>query len=158
MQLRSSGRVLDGQLEFVLLVGAGERLRNEAKTVHLQAVYVIQACAFENAVGIAGVDAETVEATRFGVGVKGNLVGFAQSKLLDQHGDRTRIGVLQRDLYLEFVWLRTLPLGLQQFSLIVFELHFAHTTCVRRLQVERVFATDDQSAGILGGDDPLCGP
>jgi hypothetical protein len=55
------GRVVEGQFEFVLLVCAGQRIRLEAEAVHLQAVDLIQPRAFEHAVGIARMDAETVE-------------------------------------------------------------------------------------------------
>ena len=105
------------QLQFVLLVGAGQRIRSEAKSVHFEACDLVQARAFQNAVGIAGMDAETVEAASLGVGVKRNLVGVVQSELLDQHGDRSRIGFLQRNLHFEFVGLRGLPFGIERLSL-----------------------------------------
>ena len=43
MQLGFSAYVLSDELEFVLLVGAGEGYRNEAKTIRFQAVDVIKA-------------------------------------------------------------------------------------------------------------------
>ena len=101
--------------------------------------------------------------------MKRNFVSLFQPKLSDQHGDRSRFGFLQRHFHLEFIWLRALPFGLQLFCLLIFsltifsqlvvelELHFTHATGVRRLQVKRVFAADDQGTVVFRRDDPLYG-
>src|SRR5579864_4373782 len=103
-------------------------------------------------------DTETVEAAGFGVGVKRNLVGVVKPKFPDQHGDRARVGFLQRNSHFEFIRLWTLPLGVKQSSLLIFELHIANAACGGRLQMESVFSADDQRAGIFRSDDPLRGP
>ena len=82
------------EFQFVLLVGAGQRAGREVQAVEVEAVDLVEAGAFEEAVGVASMDAETVEAAGFGVGVQRNFVDFAQAEFLDLHGDPSGVGLL----------------------------------------------------------------
>src|SRR5579859_1387503 len=143
--------------EFILLVGAGQRIGSESDSVDIQACDLIEARAFEHAVGIAGVNGKAVEASGLSVGVEWNLVNLAQAEFFHLHANPSGAGALQRNLDFEFVGLRRLPLGGQNLSLLVFQRHVAHAASVGRLEVESVFASDNQRAGVFGGDDPLGG-
>ena len=70
------------ELEFVLLVGAGQRVRREVDSAHFEACrHLVEPSAFEHAVGIAGMDAEAVETAGLSVSVQWNFVGFRSAEL-----------------------------------------------------------------------------
>jgi hypothetical protein len=130
-------------------VGAGQHTRFEANALQFQHANLIEPRAFEHAVGVSGVNGKAVEAPRFGVSVKGDLFGLAQTELLDRHADRSGRCVLQAHFHFEFIGPGDFPFAVDWFSLLIGQTDFAHATSIGRLQVQSVFAADDQHARIL---------
>src|SRR5216684_8652551 len=86
-----------------------------------------------------------------------NLVSFLQAELLHDHRYRSRGCVLKRNFYFKLVRLGGLPFCRKAFAVFVFQTHFADTAGFGRLQMESVLAPNNQSAGVFGSYDPLCG-
>ena len=114
MELRLSVGIRRSEFQFILLIGAGQRAWGKADAIHVEAFDLIETRAFEEAVGISGVNAEAVEASGFGVGVERNLVNLAQAELLDLESEPSGGGLLQGNFDFEFVGLGALPFRASQ--------------------------------------------
>ena len=145
------------EFQFILLIGAGQHSWGKADAIDVEAFHLIEARAFEKAVGISGVNAEAVEASGFGVGVKRNLVNLTQAELLDLESEPSGASLLQGDFNFDFVGLGTLPFRGDSLSLLILQGDFADAAGVVGLEVQGVFATYDQGAGVFGSDGPLGG-
>src|SRR5207302_3304285 len=105
------------EFQLILLIGAAQCAWGKADTIDVEAFHLIEARAFEEAVGISGVNAEAVEASSFGVGVERNLVNLTQAELLDLESEPSGGSLLQGNLDFDFVGLGSFPFRGDSLSL-----------------------------------------
>src|SRR5579864_7096175 len=124
---------------------------------YLDSGHLIKPRALKGSIQIACVNAEGIQPARFSVGVQGNGVRLMRAEFVNKHRHRTGACMLQRHFHLEFVRLWSFPFSFNALAIFAFQRHTIDAADIHRLQMESVFAPDDQRTGVLRSDCPLAG-